>query len=78
MMVHAYPNGGMIPADRQHTVENVGYAVRAAKEIGVDVIKTFYTGDGASFARIVAIATPCRLIDLPAAPSAPPCGSAST
>lgn len=62
MMVHAYPNGGMIPTDRQRTVENVGYAVRAAKEIGADVIKTFYTGDGASFARIVAIAAPCRLI----------------
>lgn len=62
MMVHAYPNGGMISAEQQRSVENVGHAVRVAKEIGVDVIKTFYTGDSHSFAKIVSIAAPCRLI----------------
>ena len=36
------------------SVENVGYAVRVSQELGVDIIKTFWTGSQETFAKIVA------------------------
>jgi DhnA family fructose-bisphosphate aldolase class Ia len=41
----------------QHTPENVALVARQAAEIGVDYVKTLYTGDPASMARVVEGAT---------------------
>jgi hypothetical protein len=43
-------------------VENVQYAVRAGAEVGVDVIKTEYTGSAESFAEVVRAASPAKVV----------------
>lgn len=50
---HAYPSGELW-GDRKGSVESVLYAARAAAELGVDVVKTWYTGSTESFAQVVA------------------------
>lgn len=60
LISHIYPRGNKIEKSRQYTVENVIYAARAAAELGVDLVKTNYTGDPDSFARVVA-AVPARV-----------------
>lgn len=57
---HIYPRGNHITGDAQHSVENVTYAARIAAELGVDLIKTTYTGDPESFAKVVQ-AVPTRV-----------------
>jgi fructose-bisphosphate aldolase, class I len=48
---HIYPKGaGNI---EQYQEEHVKYAARAAAELDVDIVKTFYTGDPGSFRRVV-------------------------
>jgi DhnA family fructose-bisphosphate aldolase class Ia len=62
VIVHAYPNGEAVPPDKVFTPERVGYASRLAMELGVDIIKTFYTGSVESFARVVEMAAPALVV----------------
>jgi DhnA family fructose-bisphosphate aldolase class Ia len=62
VIVHAYPNGEMVPGDEVYTPERVGYAARMAMELGVDIIKTFYTGSAESFAQVVEVAAPALVV----------------
>jgi class I fructose-bisphosphate aldolase len=62
VIAHAYPNGELVPPDERYTVEQVGYASRLAMELGVDVIKTFYTGSPETFARVVEMVWPAMVV----------------
>jgi DhnA family fructose-bisphosphate aldolase class Ia len=62
VVVHAYPNGELVPPDEVYTAERVGYASRLAMELGVDIVKTFYTGSAESFARVVEMAAPALVV----------------
>lgn len=53
VVTHIYPKGEAIPESERYSVENVCYAARAAAELGVDVIKTYYTGSSETFRRVV-------------------------
>ncbi|MCC8060215.1 MAG: fructose-bisphosphate aldolase [Clostridiales bacterium] len=57
---HIYPRGNQIAREDQYSVDNVIYAARAAAELGVDLVKTNYTGSSESFARVVQ-AVPTRV-----------------
>lgn len=61
-VAHAYPNGDLISDDVRYNVENVGYATRIALEIGVDIIKTFWTGSADTFEKIVKIGAPAKVV----------------
>lgn len=50
---HAYPSGELW-GDRKGSTESVLYAARAAAELGVDIVKTWYTGSTESFSQVVA------------------------
>lgn len=54
VILESLPFGIGRPAD--YTPENIGLAVRAAAELGADIVKTAYPGDKAAFAEIVASA----------------------
>lgn len=58
LICHIYPRGNHITD--QFSVENVTYAARTAAELGVDIIKTHYTGSPESFAKVVQ-AVPARV-----------------
>jgi len=58
---HIYPKGNLIKKEDWYKEEHVKYAARAGAELGIDIIKTFYTGDKDSFARVVK-ATPARVV----------------
>lgn len=60
LISHIYPRGNKIVGKDQYKWENVAYAARVAAELGVDIIKTNYTGDPESFAKVVA-AVPTRV-----------------
>ena len=60
LISHIYPRGNQIGKADQYAWQNVAYAARTAAELGVDLIKTNYTGDQESFARVVA-AAPTRV-----------------
>jgi DhnA family fructose-bisphosphate aldolase class Ia len=62
VIVHAYPNGELVPPDQWYTMERVRYAARMAIEVGVDIVKTFYTGSAGSFARVVEAAAPALVV----------------
>jgi class I fructose-bisphosphate aldolase len=62
VVVHAYPNGELIPPDERHSVSRVGYASRLAMELGVDIVKTFYTGSVDTFSRVVEMAAPALVV----------------
>ncbi len=61
-IVHAYPNGEGVPPDERFTAKRVGYAARLGMELGVDIIKTFYTGSAESFSRVVEMAAPALVV----------------
>ncbi len=56
LMAHMYPAGEMIKNDERYSVDKLSYCVRAGEELGVDVIKTWYTGDPETFAQVAAVA----------------------
>lgn len=60
LICHIYPRGNHIQGKNQYSVENVIYAARAAAELGVDIVKTNYTGSPESFAKVVQ-AVPTRV-----------------
>jgi DhnA family fructose-bisphosphate aldolase class Ia len=61
LAAHIYPRGEGLKGERK-SVENVQYAVRAGAEVGVDVVKTEYTGSAESFAEVVQAARPARVV----------------
>ncbi len=51
---HIYPKGESVPADKRTAWENIAYCARSAAELGLDVVKTTYTGDPESMAKVIA------------------------
>ncbi|MCZ7567696.1 MAG: 2-amino-3,7-dideoxy-D-threo-hept-6-ulosonate synthase [Ardenticatenaceae bacterium] len=62
VIVHAYPNGELVPPAEHYSVDRVGYAARLAMELGVDIVKTFYTGSAETFARVVELVAPVPVV----------------
>lgn len=60
-VTHCYPKGELISKDDWYKEEYVKYAARAAAELNVDIVKTFYTGDPDSFSRVIE-ATPAAIV----------------
>lgn len=52
-VTHIYPKGKFVAREDRYKEEHVKYAARAGAELGVDIIKTFYTGDKESYARVI-------------------------
>jgi len=50
---HIYPKGNLIKSEEKYLAKYVAYAARAAAEVGVDIIKTFYTGDKDSYREVI-------------------------
>ncbi len=50
---HVYPKGESVPKDQRASWENIAYCVRSACELGMDIVKTTYTGDPDSMAKVV-------------------------
>lgn len=61
-VAHSYPNGNLISNEERYSVKNVGYATRVALELGIDIIKTFWTGSEATFRQIVALGSPAKVV----------------
>ena len=61
LAAHIYPRGQGLKGEPR-SVENVQYAVRAGAEVGVDVIKTEYTGSAETFAEVVRAASPAKVV----------------
>jgi class I fructose-bisphosphate aldolase len=57
VIAHIYPRGNQIPANEKMNWEHHAYAVRLGAELGVDIVKTHYTGDPSSFSKVVASTT---------------------
>ncbi len=51
---HIYPKGESVPPEKRTAWENIAYCARSACELGLDVVKTTYTGDPESMARVIA------------------------
>jgi class I fructose-bisphosphate aldolase len=62
VIVHAYPNGELVPPDERYSAKQVKYAARLAMEFGVDIVKTFYTGSAETFAQVVETAAPALVV----------------
>ena len=62
VIVHAYPNGPLIPPDQTYSPEQVVYAARLGMELGVDIVKTFYTGSAETFAQVVEAVAPALVV----------------
>ncbi|MCF8017987.1 MAG: fructose-bisphosphate aldolase [Vallitaleaceae bacterium] len=58
---HVYPKGEGVPKDKQTDWEYIAYCTRSASELGIDIIKTTYTGDQESMAKVVNC-TPSRVV----------------
>ncbi|MBN1427082.1 MAG: fructose-bisphosphate aldolase [Anaerolineae bacterium] len=54
-VAHIYPKG--VGEKAQYKAEHVSYAARAASELGVDIVKTYYTGDPESYKQVVRCCT---------------------
>ena len=50
---HVYPKGESVPEDKRTAWENIAYCVRSACELGMDIVKTTYTGDPDSMAKVI-------------------------
>jgi DhnA family fructose-bisphosphate aldolase class Ia len=61
VVTHIYPKGDLIPSGERYSYKHVAYAARAAAELGVDIVKTFYTGDPVSY-RMVIEACPAYVV----------------
>ena len=51
---HVYPKGESVPVEKRTAWENIAYCCRSACELGMDIVKTTYTGDPDSMAKVVA------------------------
>lgn len=61
LIAHIYPRGNQISKDSFYKEEYISYAARVGAELGVDIVKTSYTGDPESFAKVVQ-ACPAKLV----------------
>lgn len=61
VVTHIYPKGDFIPSNERYTYKHVAYAARVAAELGVDIVKTYYTGDSESY-RMVIEACPAYVV----------------
>lgn len=61
LVAHIYPRGSFIEKKNQYDWKNVAYAVRAGAELGVDILKTNYTGSPDTFRKVVE-ACPARVV----------------
>ena len=50
---HLYPKEESVPVDKRASWENIAYCVRSACELGMDIVKTTYTGDPESMAKAI-------------------------
>ena len=50
---HVYPKGESVPVDQRASWENIAYCVRSACELGMDIVKTTYTGEPESMAKAI-------------------------
>lgn len=50
---HVYPKGESVPVDKRTAWEHIAYCVRSACELGMDIVKTTYTGDPESMAKAI-------------------------
>jgi len=62
VIAHAYPNGALGPPAERYSLERVSYAARLVMELGVDIVKTFYTGSSETFAEVVDRAAPALVV----------------
>ena len=62
VIAHAYPNGAFVPDDERYSAAQVSYAARLVMEVGVDIVKTFFTGSRHSFAEVVQAAAPAYVV----------------
>jgi len=60
-IAHIYPKGDLINEDERYCAKYVSYAARAAAEIGIDIVKTFYTGDPDSYRKVIE-SCPARVV----------------
>lgn len=58
---HVYPKGEHVAKDKQTDWENIAYCVRSASELGIDIIKTTYTGNPDTMAKVVDLC-PSRVV----------------
>lgn len=58
-VTHIYPKGA--GKGKEYDKENVMYAARAAAELDVDIVKTYYTGDPVSYKEVID-ACPSRMV----------------
>jgi len=61
VVTHIYPKGELIEEKERLNYKYVAYAARAAAELGVDIVKTFYTGDPESYRKVIE-ACPTRVV----------------
>ncbi|WP_156858031.1 class I fructose-bisphosphate aldolase [Oceanobacillus sp. AG] len=61
MIAHIYPRGNQIPEDEKNDWRHVAYAVRTGAELGVDIVKTNYTGNPETFRKVVE-STPGKVV----------------
>lgn len=54
LIAHLYPKGEMIKDEERYHWKHMAYAARVGVELGVDIVKTWYTGDPESFHKVVA------------------------
>ncbi len=60
LISHIYPRGSAIKD--QKDPDAVAYAVRAAAELGVDIIKTNWNGSAAKFSKAILAASPAKVV----------------
>jgi class I fructose-bisphosphate aldolase/fructose-bisphosphate aldolase/2-amino-3,7-dideoxy-D-threo-hept-6-ulosonate synthase len=58
---HIYPKGESVKAEDRTKWENIAYCCRAGAELGVDIIKTTYTGNPGTMEKVVA-SCPARVV----------------
>lgn len=61
VVAHIYPRGNQISASEAGDWRHTAYAVRAGAEVGVDIVKTKYTGDPETFHKVVS-STPAKVV----------------
>ncbi|MGI6083961.1 MAG: class I fructose-bisphosphate aldolase [Acetivibrionales bacterium] len=61
LIAHIYPKGESVAEADRTKWENIAYCCRAGAELGVDIIKTTYTGDPRTMEKVVA-ACPARVV----------------
>lgn len=50
---HIYPKGESVEREDRTSWENIAYCARSAAELGLDIVKTTYTGDPDSMAKVI-------------------------